>query len=81
MSSRGVTPVVCVGRTLELALDLWECATTAEVTRFATWTSDKPNLATVDQGVVLGVAPGKVTITAAYSGRSDSTTVDVVSCP
>jgi hypothetical protein len=81
MSTRGASPVVCVSGTLELALDLWECATAAEVTPWATWSSDKPSVAVVDQGVVRGVAPGNVTITALYAGRSDQTTIQVVGCP
>lgn len=80
ISSRGAPLTVCVGDTLELGLDLWECATHAEVTQFATWTTSEPAIAIVDRGVVRGVAAGTAKISATYAGRSDAITVTVAKC-
>jgi hypothetical protein len=44
----------------------------------AAWTSDAPDVATVENGVLTGVAPGEATITAEFLDLSGSTTVTVV---
>jgi len=80
ISSRGAPLTVCIGDTLELGFDLWECATHAEVTEFATWATDKPDIAVVERGVVRGVAAGTAKISAAHSGRTDTIDIAVLAC-
>ena len=80
ISSRGAPLTVCVGETLELGFDRWECATNAEVTQFATWATSEPAIALVDRGAVRGVAAGSAKITATYGERSDVVTVTVATC-
>jgi hypothetical protein len=45
-------------------------AASQTVTDLATWTSSASDIATVDRGLVTGVAPGTVEITASYNGLS-----------
>src|SRR5690349_941924 len=48
------------------------------VTAKATWTTEKPDVASVsEQGVLTGVNPGKSTITATYKGISSAMVVTV----
>lgn len=48
-----------------------------DVTGQATWGSLDEAIATVDKGVVTGVAPGEASITASFQGKSDTVTVTV----
>ncbi|WP_367139608.1 Ig-like domain-containing protein [Saccharothrix sp. HUAS TT1] len=55
---------------------------TIVVTDRAAWTSSATGTATVDaSGLVTGVAPGTATITAAYGGQSDTSTITVTELP
>ncbi len=79
ISSRGVPLRVCVGGTLELAFDIYECASNADYTSSATWSSDNAR-AVVERGVVRGVSAGSATIRAAIEDRSDSIEVAIEEC-
>lgn len=46
-----------------------------------TWSSDKENVATVNQGVVTGVGAGFVTITATYEGFTATKNIEVFKIP
>lgn len=48
-----------------------------DVTKSATWTTSNPAIATVSNGLVTGTGIGSVTISAAFGGKSGSTTVFV----
>jgi hypothetical protein len=50
---------------------------TANVTSLATWTSSAPSVATINSGLVIGVASGSSTITASLSGFSSSAALTV----
>lgn len=50
---------------------------TQDVTSSAQWTTSSSSVATVSAGVVTGVSGGKATITAKYSGKSDTASITV----
>lgn len=76
------TPDATVGSTTPLqAIAHFSDGSSQPVTALANWTSGAPGTATVDGGLVTGVAPGSALITAAYSGKSAQTTVNVTSAP
>jgi len=81
ISSLTVTPDtlgVDVGQigALTAVADYSDDSTTVATTG-ATWTSSDPTIATVSAGFVTGVAAGQATITASYSGQTDTCTVTV----
>lgn len=49
-----------------------------DVTSTATWTSSAPTIASVDNGLVTGVAPGTADITASFRGQSAVSVVTVL---
>jgi hypothetical protein len=73
----------CVGATLELGFDVWQCASYLDNTAGAEWTTDNAAVATVERGVVLGIAPGTATITARAGEFEDTleVRVRVEGCP
>jgi len=80
ISSRGAALHLCVGGTLDLAFDVWECASHFEYTSSAAWSTDKLNIAVVEAGVVRGVATGTAKISATVDTRTDSIDVLVTEC-
>lgn len=50
---------------------------TIEVTQEAKWSSDDPEVLTVDRGKLQAVAPGKATVTVSYGGKTAKLNVDV----
>ena len=74
----GATAEVEEGKTVTLTATVQpENATDKTVT----WTSSKPEVATVDGGVVTGVAPGEAVITAKAGDKTVTCTVTVVEDP
>lgn len=55
----------------------YDDATTVDVTADASWSSSDTAVATVSAGFVTGVAPGTATVTASYSGQTDTSAVTV----
>jgi len=77
-TSAGLT----VGATLQLTATPRDGSGNALTGRTITWTSSNANIATVTQtGLVVGVANGAATITAAAEGRSATATITVSSTP
>lgn len=75
-------PIVAVGATIEIVAfavassgDAYDVR--GSVAGTADWTTSDPDLATVDGGIVTGLSPGDVTITASYQGRSASAPLTV----
>ena len=52
-------------------------SSSSNVTSGSTWTSDKPEIATVNNGTATGVKAGTATITGAYAGLSDACSITV----
>ena len=76
------SPSVRVGATIPLAAETRDASGAVVTGRVVTWASSDPSRATVSStGVVTGVAPGAVTITATSEGRSGTTTVTVLRIP
>lgn len=74
-------PSVIVGETVQLDAKAY-AMNGAEVFRPTTWSSGDPTLATVDMsGLVTGVAPGTVTITATSEGVDGVASVEVLPRP
>lgn len=70
-----------VGATLTAAATV-QSTTGAALTRGVTWSVSDASLASITQsGVITGVAPGTVTVTATSEGRSGSATLTVVPAP
>jgi hypothetical protein len=80
ISSRGEPLRVCVGGTLELAFDVFECASHADYTTAAAWSSSNTNVV-VERGVVRGVAVGSAKVTAQIDVRTDSVDLTIEDCP
>jgi hypothetical protein len=77
-TSAGLT----VGATLQLTATPRDAQGTALTGRTLTWSSSNANIASVTQtGLVVGVANGQTTITAAAEGRSATATISVSSTP
>lgn len=73
---------VQVGASVTGTVEVHSTAGAALSGRAVTWTSSNPALATVtDAGVITGVAPGLVSITATSDGRSGSAALTVVPAP
>lgn len=86
MKSIAVTPakpVLAKGTELQLvATGTFEDNTTQDLTSSATWTSSKPDLASVSdepatKGLATGIDPGSATITASFGGLSATATLTV----
>jgi uncharacterized protein YjdB len=72
------SPAVAPGATLRLSAEAHDQGGTPIATATFTWTSDKPEVATVtDDGVVTGVSVGTAAIRAASGGQTAATTVNV----
>lgn len=73
---------VQVGASVTASVEVRSTAGAALSGRAVTWTSSNSAFATVtDAGVITGVAPGTVSITATSEGRSGSATLAVVPAP
>jgi WD40 repeat protein len=73
---------VSVGSTQQLTVTLRDPAGNVLVGRSVTWTSSDDVMATVDaMGLVRGLAPGQVTITATSEGRTGTAVVTVATPP
>ncbi len=69
---------VDVGDTINITgIATYNNASQTNVTSQATWTSSNTSIATVNAGVVTGVAEGTAQITVTYNGESDSLTITV----
>ena len=69
---------VAAGATVQLlATATHTDAVETDVTLSATWTTNSSNIATVASGLVSGVAPGDVVVTAEQEGVSGSATITV----
>ena len=55
--------------------------TTLDVTQSADWTTDAPQYATVDGGVVRGIAAGTATLTVTYDGQTAAHPMTVTAAP
>ena len=76
------TSTLIRGETVQLAATLKDASGTVLTDRAVTWTSSDNTIAIVSAaGVVTGVAPGAVTITATSEGKSATAAVTVVSPP
>lgn len=76
------SPGVTVGGTVTLAAQTLDDDGNVLVGRAVSWTSGSTAIATVNAaGVVTGVSPGTVVVTATSEGRSGSTTVTVSAIP
>ncbi len=75
------TATVVVGSTTTLAATVKDLNGTVVTNRVVTWASSSPGVATVNGGVVTGVAAGTATITATSEGKSGSATVTVTQAP
>ena len=71
------TTTVLVGFTTRLEATLKDALFLTLTGRPVTWSSSDPSKATVNDGLVLGVAPGTATITATSEGKSGSVLVTV----
>src|SRR5271169_1428232 len=73
------SPTIAKGTMVQLAATAtFSDNTTQDVSTASSWTSSDTTIATVSaSGLVTGVAPGTVTVTAAYSGVSGTDTVTV----
>jgi alpha-tubulin suppressor-like RCC1 family protein len=76
------TSVVYIGRTATLTASPKDSVGNGLSGRAMIWSSSAPEVATVNiAGVVTGIAPGRVTITAASEGKSGTAVVDVKPVP
>ena len=82
ISMSQTTAGLTVGATLQLTATPRDAQGNALTGRTLTWSSSNANIATVTQtGLVVGVANGQATITAAAEGRSATATINVSSTP
>jgi len=73
-----VQPTLAAGTTTNVTvLGTFSDDTTADVTAMVTWTSDRPNIATVADGVITGLIVGEAEITATLDGLFSTTRVVV----
>lgn len=76
----GDNPTVVEGESLQLGAILTDASGNILFDRLVTWESEDEGIATVsDEGLVTGVSPGKVKITATSEGKSGSVDVTVTS--
>lgn len=67
------------GRTQSLKYDVFDKKGNPMPGLTATWTSDKPKIASIDaNGLVRSLAPGRTTVTATFQGFTSSASVEVV---
>jgi hypothetical protein len=84
VTSVSVTPAtasVAIGATTQLAAATLDGNGTVITGRAVTWSTSNASLATVSGGLVTGVAPGPVTITATSEGKAGSAVVTVLPPP
>jgi Bacterial Ig-like domain (group 2). len=84
IATSGGSPVaptldVVLGEDLELTLLAYKNGSSSDVTGDAEWSTSSEAIAGVDGGKVEPAAPGTVTITARYKGRTDSVKLNVTS--
>jgi len=73
---------LAVGETMQLTVTLKDAAGSRLTGRLVTWESSNPGVATVsNSGLVTGVAPGQVTITASSEGTGGRAAISVTVIP
>jgi uncharacterized protein YjdB len=76
------TAGVAVGQTLQLTATARDAGGNALTGRTIAWSSSNSNIVTVTQtGLVVGVASGQATVTAAAEGKTATATISVTSTP
>jgi hypothetical protein len=71
------TASIAVGQTVQLTATLLDVNGAPLSGRLITWASSAPGVASVSSGLVAGIAPGSVTITATSEGKSGASAITV----